>query len=483
MSAMDRRNFLKGLGGTAAMGALGASLLPRRAAAQAAGQKPNIIFILSDDYGIGGIGCYGSDRYKTPNLDALAQTGLRFECCFSAPLCAPSRALCMTGRYGFRTGTVNNGTGGEVHPDKEVCIAKVMKQAGYATAVAGKWRQLSYFTTKEDAERWGFDEFLIWGVNEGEEEGEGEDEGKAKDKAKAQAKGSRYWDPDFNKNGQPMADTQGKYGPDLLHEFVVDFIERHREQPFFIYYPTPLIHGPILRTPDSPEAGSDLYADNIAYLDRLVGKLAAELDRLNLRERTLIVFTGDNGCTGQAAGDKAKRSGGTIGGRPIDGAKGSMKEGGSRVPLIVNWKRTAPQGKVLNDLVDFSDFFATFAELAGAKLPEGVTLDGHSFAPQLMGQPGKPREWIFVQLSAAWYVRDARWKLNQQGELFDMKDAPFQEVLVSPDGADPQAQAARAKLQAALDSLRPQDGATGAGARQEKANKKERRKGKRKKKV
>jgi arylsulfatase A len=449
---MNRRDFLKWTGSAT----VAAVLTQVRPATAQQGNKPNIIFIFTDDYGIGGVGCYGSDRFKTPSLDALAQTGMRFEYCFSMPLCAPSRAVCMTGRYPFRTGVVNNNSGARAHPDKEVCIAKVMKQAGYATAVAGKWRQLSYFTTKQDAQRWGFDEFLIWGVDG--------------------SKGSRYWDPDFNKNGQPLSDTQGKYGPDLLHEFVVDFIRRHRDQPFFVYYPMTLIHGPILRTPDSAAKGADYYTDNIAYLDKLVGKLVAELDRMNIRERTLIVFTGDNGCTPQASGTKGRSSGGMLNGRAIEGAKGSMKEGGSRVPLIVSYKGTTPAGQVSKDLVDFSDFFPTFAELAGAKLPEGVTIDGRSFAPQLMGQRGKPRQWVFVQLNQQWYARDARWKLNQAGDLLDMRDAPFREVLTQADS--PEAQAGRAKLQAAIDALRPRDSGPGAEAEQEKPKKKA---GKRKK--
>jgi len=433
---MHRRSFLKWTGSATAAVCLGGLTQGKAAAAQQA-KKPNIIFIFADDYGIGGVSCYGSDRFKTPNLDALAQTGVRFEYCFSMPLCAPSRAMCMTGRYPFRTGVVDNGTGDRAHPDKELCIAKVMKQAGYATAVAGKWRQLSYFTTKQDAQRWGFDEFLIWGVDQGE------------------AKGSRYWDPDYNKNGQPLSGAKGKYGPDLLQEFVVDFIRRRQDQPFFVYYPMTLIHGLIERTPDSPAEGANHYADNIAYLDKLVGRLVAELDRMNIREKTLIVFTGDNGCTPQASGIKGIGSGGTLSGRAIDGAKGSMKEGGSRVPLIVNWKGTTPAGQVSKDLVDFSDFFPTFAELAGAKMPADVTIDGHSFAAQLTGGRGKPRQWIFVQLGQQWYVRDARWKLNQAGDLFDMKDAPFREVLTQADS--PEAQAARATLQPALDALRPTD--------------------------
>jgi len=132
-----------------------------------------------------------------------------------------------------------------------------------------------------------------------------------------------------------------------------------------------------------------------------------------------------------------------------------MTEGGSRVPLIVNWKGTTPAGQVSKNLVDVSDFYPTFADLAGAQLPAGVKIDGHSLAPQVTGRRGKPREWVFVMLDQKWYIRDARWKLDDKGQLFDMKDAPFQEVLIQADNAD--GKAARAKLQAVLDELRPQD--------------------------
>jgi len=401
------------------------------------GSKPNIVFILADDYGIPGVGCYGGE-FKTPNLDALAAGGIRFERCFAAPLCGPSRALCMFGRYAFRTGVLTNEHGAAAKPDKEISIAKVLKQAGYATGFSGKWNQLAYLSTAEEGKAWGFDEFLRWEREQGE----------------------RYWKPALNKNGQPVPVTEKSYGPDLLHEFAVDFIRRHRHEPFFLYYPMTLIHGPILPTPDSRESGQSagkgknrqFYADNIAYLDKLVGKLVAAIDEMGLREKTLIVFTGDNGSVGSHA----------VHGRLVDGGKGSLLEGGSRVPLIVNWKGVTPAGRVLNDLVDFSDFFATFAEVAGAKLPEGATLDSRSFAPQLRGQRGNPREWVYVQLGAQWYARNDRWKLTERGELFDMSDAPHAQKLVSAGAESAEAKAARAALQAVLDRLNPAGGAADA---------------------
>jgi arylsulfatase A len=440
---MRRREFLKTVGlGAAALGAPG-WLRSARAAPAAGPGRPNIIFILSDDYGIDGVGCYGSDKYKTPNLDALARTGLRFETCYSAPLCGPTRCEFTTGRYAFRTGGLTNQSAGRPSSRDETGIAKVLKQAGYATCESGKWRQMG-----ETPADWGFDEYLT-----------------------DPTAGGYYWVKSYTKNGQLVTTDKEIYEPDVLQQFAIDFITRHKDGPFFLYYPMHFVHGAIVRTPDSkPEEKAALYADNISYMDKQVGQLMAELDRLNLREKTVVLFSGDNGTAGHS---------GTIGGREVHGAKGSMWEGGARVPLIASWKGTAPEGKVLKDMVDFSDLFPTFAELAGAKLPEGVTIDGHSFAPQLRGEPGTPRKWIFVQLGGAWYVREPLWKLTGKGELYDMKDAPFVETPVPADAENAEATAARKRLQAVLDGINPAGGKT-EPARADKAGAPAPKKGKKK---
>lgn len=411
----------------------------RAADVAAPAARPNIVCILADDFGLPDIGCYGS-AYKTPHLDALAAGGTRFEYCFAAPLCAPSRAMAMFGRYGFRTGVTDNGLGAAATPSREVCVATVLKRAGYATAVAGKWSDLDYLVTREDAARWGFDEFMIWGERW--------------DNGGGQTGRARYWGPDYNHNGTILSGDKTTFGPDLLHRFVVDFIRQRRDQPFFVYYPTPLIHYKLQRTPDSVGNTPDLHADNIAYLDTLVGKLVAELDGLKLRERTLVVFVGDNGSTKGAH---------TVHGRPVHGKKGELTEGGCRVPLIVNWPGTTPSGRVSQDLVSLTDFFPTFTALAGGALPAGVTIDGYSLAPQVTGRPGAPRQWVYVQLRNDRYVRDARWKLTQAGDLFDMRDAPWGEIPVAAATADVEAQAARSRLQAALDGLIAQDPSPPAG--------------------
>jgi arylsulfatase A len=424
MQRITRRSFI----GTAGAGAAG---LAAPAWLQAAGsRKPNIVFLLSDDVGIDLMSCYGSDRFKTPNIDALAKGGIRFETCHSAPLCGPTRCEFLTGRYAFRTGGLTNqswsAAGGQgPKSGDEVSIAKLLKQAGYATCSSGKFRQVG-----ETPGDWGFDEWLT-----------------------DPTAGGWYWQKTYTKNGQLIENDKEVYCPDVAHEFAMDFVRRHSKEPFFLYYPTHLVHGPILRTPDSAPDSKDLYADNVAYLDKSVGKVVAEIERLGLSKDTVIVFSGDNGTA---------RESGTVRGRQINGAKGSMWEGGTRVPLIASWKGTTPRGKVLKDMVDFSDFYATFAELAGAKLPAGVTVDGRSFAPQLRGRKGNPREWIYVQLGRNWYVKEPGWKLNQGGELYDMKEAPFVEKLVPAGTEDAAAAAGRKRLQAVLDKLNPAGGKTEA---------------------
>jgi arylsulfatase A len=386
----------------------------------AAAPRPNIIFIDSDDVGIGDIHFTGGP-FSTPNIDKLAAGGTNFTYCYATPLCGPSRCESLTGRYPFRTGLISNQSHTAVSPKSEIMIPTVLKKAGYVTGSVGKWGQIQLGPGE-----WGFDEYLVF-------PGSG-----------------RYWRDQttfYTVNGKKQDLPEGKYLPDIMHKFAVDFIDRHKDQPFFLYYPMSHIHGPIVPTPDSKK-GADkdqLYVDNITYMDKLVGKLMKELDRQHLREKTVVIFTGDNG-TATFGAEKA-----TVNGKHISGHKSQMLEGGSRVPLAVSWPGHTPAGKVNNDLIDFSDFFSTFVELAGAKLPNGVTLDSHSFAPQIEGKKGSPRDWVYVELNGKSYARDKRFKLTNGGELYDLSEAPFKEIPVAKDSTDPEAVAARKELQAVLD--------------------------------
>ena len=192
-----------------------------------------------------------------------------------------------------------------------------------------------------------------------------------------------------------------KYMPDLMHEHLVGFMKQHLLDPFFVYHSMSHVHGEIVATPDSAKDSKDLFGDNVAYMDKLVGKLVAELESLKLRENTLIIFIGDNGTAkGQAKSSTVRR-------RDLSGQKGTMFECGGLVPLIVSWPSKAPAGKVCSDLGDSTDFIPTFAELTGSKLPTKTVFDGHSIAPQLRGEVGQSREWIYNQLASMWYVREA----------------------------------------------------------------------------
>jgi arylsulfatase A len=202
--------------------------------------KPNLVFILADDLGMDGVSCYGADAHKTPNIDKMAASGTRFETCYASPLCGPSRCLLMTGRYAFRTGGLNNGSWRDGGPGAlskdEWSVAKVLKQAGYVTGQAGKWRQVG-----ESPHDWGFDEYITDPTASG-----------------------WYWRGSYELNGKRVEVGKDVYNPDIIQNFSIDFVKRHKDQPFFLYYAMHLVHKPTLLTPISPpQVGPERYDDNI----------------------------------------------------------------------------------------------------------------------------------------------------------------------------------------------------------------------------
>ncbi len=448
-------------------GALALALTPLTGGYAAA--KPNIVFILADDLGYAEVGANGADHCKTPNIDALAQGGVRFSHFYTAPLCGPSRALILTGRYGFRTGAVTQDGSGmmaRTGEKAEIIAPVVLKKAGYATAMIGKWGQI---LPAGDAGEWGFDHVmsfhgsgLYWNkaaagswVEKYQLKGDKDGEGGVR------AKPGPYYIDD-----KKLSLTDTEYMPDLLHADAVSFVNAHKDAPFFLYYSMSHVHSQILPTPDSapPDLSKDaaarqqvLYEDNISYMDKLIGKLVAELDRLKLRENTVIFFMGDNG-TGKAHAERA-----TIGGRRMVGQKGGMEEGGGHVPFIVNWNGVTPAGRQDANFSDASDLLPTFAEIAGAELPEKRVIDGQSLLPQIKGEGAAERNWAFTQLGAHWYVREAGWKLDEAGQLYDMSNAPFEEIPVPADTQDSAALASRQRLSAILAELNPGAGVRGEG--------------------
>ncbi|MHC4913527.1 MAG: sulfatase-like hydrolase/transferase [Planctomycetota bacterium] len=426
-SGMKRREFIKAMG----MGAASVVFPGCSSVGKGGAKRPNIVLIMADDLGYECLGCYGSASYKTPVLDELARTGVRFENCHSQPLCTPSRVKIMTGRYNSR-----NYTDFGEFDFRERTFAHVLKEAGYATCIAGKWQLMGRGADGPyDA---GFDEYCLWHMED-----------------VFAPKASRYRGPKIIRDGQELEGLEEKYGPDVFCDYIGDFMERNKSRPFFVYYPMVLTHGPFVPTPDSPEWGQRVadkkyYVDMVAYMDKIVGRIVKKLEGLGLRENTLILFTGDNG-TPKGITSVMKD------GRRIKGGKGMTTDAGTHVALIANWKGTTATGKVCGELVDFSDFVPTLADAAGASPPKGVTIDGRSFLPQLCGEKGNPKEWIFCHYGPKHgrrklrrFVRDKRWKLYANGELYDLAADGLEES-ANPSGKE--ATAARERLQSVLDSI------------------------------
>lgn len=412
--------------------------------------QPNIIFILADDLGIGNVGCYGADNFKTPHIDQLAKEGIQFNHTFTAPLCGPSRALIMTGRYAYRTGATNQDATGQMKPEVEIMMPKILKSAGYVTSCVGKWGQLPLGPAE-----FGFDDYLRYygsGV---------------------------YWYKGekkipYKENGKDKLLNSNEYMPDIMHNHLMKFISDNKNKPFYAYYSLSHVHGEIVATPDTKSDVLEplsLFTDNVNYMDKLVGKLIHSLDSLHLREKTMIVFMGDNGT----AANWYTQS--TINGKILSGKKGEMKECGGLVPMIINWPSVVTPQNPSSQLIDASDFVPTIAAIAGAKLPNGITIDGKSFANQIMGKKGTQRDWIFVELGNKWYVRDNHWKLNNKNELFDMSNAPFEEILINDSNKNEESMAAYKKLSDILAQLNPAggilDNGDGSGRHKSKSKKKE----------
>ncbi|MCB1018640.1 MAG: sulfatase-like hydrolase/transferase [Acidobacteria bacterium] len=431
-------------------------------ASSPAGARPNLVLIMADDMGFECLSPYGGKSYSTPNMERMARDGMLFTHCYSQPVCTPSRNKIMTGRRNTR----NYRSFGALLPT-EPTFAKVLKAAGYRTAVAGKW-QLSdggggpLGSTPEQA---GFDEHFLWAYEHDMTPKQWDEYVGARG---SDAKTSRYWHPAILHDGKLVPTGPDDFGPDLYADFLLDFIERNKDQPFFAYYPMALIHGPFVPTPHSssiPEEDKHgnkkkYMADMVAYSDFLVGRILDKLDQLGLSENTLVLFTGDNGTT------RGIRS--QIEGRTVIGAKATPVDGGTHVGLLARWKGAIEPGSKNDDLIDFSDFLPTLAEAGDAPLPSGVAFDGRSFLAQLRGLAGDPRDWLFMDYDKdpdfppekkkwppARFVRTKRYKLYADGRFFDVPNDWEEQSPITPGQAGAEGEQTRAMLQAVLDQTPP----------------------------
>lgn len=420
----------------------------------AASSRPNIVLIMADDVGIDGLSCYGSDTYKTPNLDRLAASGIRFTHAYSQPLCTPTRVQIMTGKYNHRNWTYF----GILDP-KERTFGHLLRDAGYRTCIVGKWQLQSYdppdfpnAAKRRGAgmrvDQAGFEEHTLFHSWHTED------------------KGSRYADPTVYQNGSLRENLKGQYGPDISVTAMLDFMERHRNEAMFVYYPMALPHWPMVPTPDSEEwrdpsrrheVGTEYFPDMVHYMDKLVGRIVAGIDKLGLTENTLVLFYSDNGTHLKITA--------SMNGKEVRGGKATPAQTGIRVPLIASWPGTIKGGQTNSDLIDASDFLPTLAALAKTTIPKNWHTDGLSFAPQLLGKNGPKRDWCFFwydprpgwdknRFSRHIFALDHEYKLFSGGRLYDIAGNNMREVEVKRQ--TPAAKAAKAKLQKAIDrTLRP----------------------------
>ena len=420
-------------------------------------RRPNIVLIMSDDLGYEAIGANGGTSYATPVLDSMAGAGIRFENTHVQPLCTPTRVQLMTGKYNFR-----NYIGfGLIAPD-EVTFGHLFSSAGYKTCIAGKWQLHSYNppdempearSTGQKIEDAGFDEFCVWHPHHTEE------------------KGSRYKSPIVYENGEFLENMEGKYGEDVFADYIIDFMERNRDDPFFVYFPMALTHRPLEPTPDSPEFDDFVppsnetlgartwakledwddearyYKDMVEYHDKVIGRVNAKLEQLGIAEDTLVIYVGDNGSPVEVCSIIHSHT-------EVCGGKGLTVDRGTHVPLICSWPGTIPSGAVTTDLIDASDFLPTILEAAGITPPDDYFIDGRSFLPQLKGETGNPRDWIFFHFEPmsgrvhryARFIRDHRWKLYDDGRLFDLNADPEEEAAFDPADDDGERSEARSRL-------------------------------------
>lgn len=346
--------------------------------------RPNIIVILVDDLGKEWISHYGAEDISTPNIDALAQSGISFNNVYSMPQCTPSRVSILTGQYPFRHGWVNHWDvprwGGGAHFDEKMnpSLGIEMKKAGYSTCIAGKW-QIDDFRVEKDAlSKNGFDEFCMWTGYE----------------AGIEKSAKRYQDPYIHTN-EGSKTYSGKFGPDILKDFVIDFIHNNKQKPMFIYYPMVLPHKPFTDTPlDSATTNLGKHKAMVKYTDLVTGEIIKTLENEGIRENTIIIWTADNGTTGAITGRRN--------GVEVKGGKAKTTEPGINVPFIVSWQGTIASNRISDALIDFTDFFPTCLDLAGVapkkEWPVGgelLTIDGYSFKDALLNaKDDSHRKWI-----------------------------------------------------------------------------------------
>jgi len=397
-------------------------------------EKLNVILIMADDLGYECIGANGSSSYRTPHLDKLSEGGFRFTNCYVQPLCTPTRVQLMTGQYNVRNYTVF----GELHRSQKT-FGNLFREAGYETGIFGKWQLGRNWNLPA---HFGFDTYCLWQL---------------------MRRPTRYCNPGLEMEGKQIDFTNGEYGPDLVLEQALGFIDKNKDKPFFLYYPMILPHDPFQPTPDSPdwdparhgEQYNDVkhFQEMVSHMDAIVGRVVKKLEETGLREKTLLIFIADNGTSPKITS--------VLDGKEYRGGKGSTTAAGMHVPMIVSLPGTIKPGVVCNDLIDSTDFLPTICEAAGITIPADWTRDGISFYPRLLGKEGKTRDWIYC-----WYlgqmkegqekicVQNEKYKLYSDGRLFDIIEDRLEKSPINRNQRNAEQHAVVAELQKVLDQYK-----------------------------
>jgi arylsulfatase A len=365
--------------------------------------RPNIILILADDVGAETLGAYGGDSYDTPRLDKLAGDGVKFLHGYAQPLGTPSRVKLITGLHNSR----NYETFGYLDPDAYT-FAHLLKSVGYSTAVAGVWELSVALEQGEGASpvQAGFDDHLLLQIDR---------------------RGVMFRGTEARRNGILEKHDDAVYTPELLSDYVVEYVSAHLNSPFFIYYPMALSGVPLASQsgqPDNSKTHRQKYAAMVRDMDTIVGKIQDAVFRHGLDQNTVIIFVADNGAE--------KKIVSRVGPKFIRGGKGGTTTAGIRVPFLAWGPGYFEGGRVSRELVDIADILPTLGELAGVRLPLEPKMDGLSLMPLLTGENGFSRESLFMyykpfsQNTPIQFVFNKRYKLYASGEFFDLVADPME---------------------------------------------------------
>ncbi len=410
---------------------------------------PNIVIFLADDLGYGELGCQGNPEIPTPNIDALATNGIRFTDAYvTGPVCSPSRAGLLTGRYQNRFGYTNNIIGPDNEdpslglPPAEVTLAEHLLHAGYISGIIGKWHQGG--TAKYHPMRQGFDEFYGF-LHEGHYflpppykgattllrrrvlPGGGKGRWISADSTLVYSTHMGHNEPDYDadnpilRGGQPEAESL--YLTDAFTREAIDFIDRHQDKPFFLYLPYNAVHSPLQgaepymqQFTHIPDIHRRIFAAMLANLDNSIGAIMTKLRETGLEDNTLVFFLSDNGGPTKEL---------TSSNLPLRGGKGTLFEGGIRIPFIVQWKRALAGNQLYNQPIIALDIFATAASAAKAPLPAS-SIDGIDLLPFLKGEKSDPPHenlyWSYRNKAA---LRSGKWKLVSSTSKWDGEKVPW----------------------------------------------------------